>query len=92
MTKSTKLNTWGIPETEPPTKAHTWTYAPYVADVKLGLHVCPPKTGTGTALALSALSKRGCVQSWRDFMCQGGAFLFLEEKQREEKRCAVMGM
>lgn len=52
MTKSTKLNTWGIPETEPPTKAHTWTYAPYVADVKLGLHVGPLTVEVGFCLTL----------------------------------------
>lgn len=42
-TVSTNLDPWELPETEPPTKEHTWAGprlpCTYVADVQLGLHV-----------------------------------------------------
>jgi hypothetical protein len=45
-TSSTYLNTWALPETEPPTTG--WTYPAthiYVANVELCLHEGCPKTG-----------------------------------------------
>jgi hypothetical protein len=47
-TESTKLDSWELSETEPPTKEHPQmaeTFITYVADVQLSLHVCPPTTG-----------------------------------------------
>ena len=40
-TKSTTLNPWGLPETEPPTKEQACARI-YVADVQLGLHMVSP--------------------------------------------------
>ena len=51
----TNLDTWELPETEPPTKMHTRAldsptptpYCTYVAVVQLGLHAGPLTTGAG---------------------------------------------
>jgi hypothetical protein len=53
-TESTNKDTWGLPETEPPTKEHVWAgpnhpnHPTYVADVQLGLYMGPQTTGAGT--------------------------------------------
>ena len=54
-TESTNLDSWGLPETEPPIKEHTWagprppypSPCTYVADVQLGLRVGPKQLERG---------------------------------------------
>ena len=77
-----------LSETEPPTNNHTWAgpifHCTYVADVQLGLHVCPKQLEQG--LSQKLLSVRGMYSSWAalsgpsvkdvpsfiDLMCLGG--------------------
>jgi hypothetical protein len=64
-TESSNLDSWGLPETEAPTKeqalAGPTPPAPapntqtYIADVQLGLHVGPPTTRAGERLSLTLL-------------------------------------
>jgi hypothetical protein len=49
QTESTNVDTWGLSESEPPTKEHTRAEPRppyiYVADMQLDLHVALEKTG-----------------------------------------------
>ena len=78
--ESTNLNSWGLSETEPPTKE---LWYKYIADMDCGLHMDPPATRAGAVpkgfaclwnlfpgwAALSGLCGRVCTKPCRNLMC-----------------------